>query len=64
METCVDGLLCGCVIFYQYASLSFGLQMKFVVDGVWKVDATRPIVYTEGGHENNVLVVKGFGNLG
>lgn len=33
-------------------------QIKFIVDGVWKVDPTRPITYTKSGNENNVLLVK------
>ncbi|CAL9156394.1 protein FLOURY ENDOSPERM 6, chloroplastic-like [Musa acuminata AAA Group] len=32
-------------------------EIKFIVDGVWKVDPLRPIV-RNSGHENNLLIVK------
>ncbi|GJP76895.1 hypothetical protein CLOP_g7342 [Closterium sp. NIES-67] len=32
-------------------------EVKFIVDGNWKVDPRRPIIYTPSGHENNILVV-------
>ncbi|CAI6001353.1 unnamed protein product [Closterium sp. NIES-64] len=32
-------------------------EVKFIVDGNWKVDPRRAIVYTPSGHENNLLVV-------
>ncbi|XP_017439883.1 protein PTST homolog 2, chloroplastic isoform X2 [Vigna angularis] len=31
-------------------------EMKFIVDGEWKIDPLRPIV-TNGGYENNLLIV-------
>lgn len=37
-------------------NLDFFLQMKFIVDGVWKLDPLRPIVY-DNGYENNLLIV-------
>jgi len=32
------------------------LQIKFIVDGVWKNDPLRPTVHNNG-HENNLLIV-------
>ena len=32
------------------------LQIKFIVNGEWKVDHNRPIT-GEGGYENNVLII-------
>ncbi|XP_025654528.1 protein PTST homolog 2, chloroplastic isoform X2 [Arachis hypogaea] len=32
-------------------------EIKFIVDGEWKVDPLRPIVVTDKGYENNLLVV-------
>lgn len=31
-------------------------EIKFIVDGIWKVDHLRPVVHNNG-HENNVLIV-------
>ncbi|XP_051146068.1 protein PTST homolog 2, chloroplastic isoform X2 [Andrographis paniculata] len=31
-------------------------EIKFIVDGIWKVDPLRPIVYNNG-YENNLLIV-------
>lgn len=31
-------------------------EIKFVVDGIWKIDPLRPIVHNNG-HENNLLIV-------
>ncbi|KAK4358148.1 hypothetical protein RND71_023758 [Anisodus tanguticus] len=31
-------------------------EIKFIVDGIWKVDPLRPIVHSNG-HENNLLIV-------
>uniref|UniRef100_M1BHL7 Isoamylase N-terminal domain containing protein n=1 Tax=Solanum tuberosum TaxID=4113 RepID=M1BHL7_SOLTU len=31
-------------------------QIKFIVDGIWKVDPLRPVVHNNG-HENNLLIV-------
>lgn len=31
-------------------------EMKFIVDGVWKVDPLRPVVHNDG-YENNLLIV-------
>ncbi|KAK4376743.1 hypothetical protein RND71_003039 [Anisodus tanguticus] len=31
-------------------------QIKFIVDGIWKVDPLRPVVHSDG-HENNLLIV-------
>ncbi|EYU28696.1 hypothetical protein MIMGU_mgv11b020794mg [Erythranthe guttata] len=33
------------------------MYIKFVVDGVWRIDPLRPITKNHG-HENNVFVVK------
>ncbi|XP_015967043.1 protein PTST homolog 2, chloroplastic [Arachis duranensis] len=32
-------------------------EIKFIVDGEWKVDPLRPIVVTNKGYENNLLEV-------
>lgn len=31
-------------------------EIKFIVDGIWKVDPLRPVVHNNG-HENNLLIV-------
>uniref|UniRef100_A0A3Q7ETH0 AMP-activated protein kinase glycogen-binding domain-containing protein n=1 Tax=Solanum lycopersicum TaxID=4081 RepID=A0A3Q7ETH0_SOLLC len=31
-------------------------EIKFVVDGIWKIDPLRPIVHSDG-HENNLFIV-------
>ncbi|XP_008807858.2 protein FLOURY ENDOSPERM 6, chloroplastic isoform X2 [Phoenix dactylifera] len=31
-------------------------EIKFIVDGVWKIDPLRPIVHNNG-HENNLLII-------
>ncbi|MCD7468549.1 hypothetical protein HAX54_006893 [Datura stramonium] len=31
-------------------------EIKFIVDGIWKIDPLRPIVHNNG-HENNLLIV-------
>lgn len=31
-------------------------EIKFIVDGVWKVDPQRPVVYNNG-FENNLLMI-------
>ncbi|XP_059316695.1 protein PTST homolog 2, chloroplastic [Lycium ferocissimum] len=31
-------------------------EIKFIVDGIWKVDPLRPVVHSNG-HENNLLIV-------
>lgn len=35
---------------------TFSSQIKFIVDGQWKVDPLRPIV-TCDGYENNLLII-------
>eukprot|EP00252_Welwitschia_mirabilis_P013466 TRINITY_DN29617_c0_g1_i1.p1 TRINITY_DN29617_c0_g1~~TRINITY_DN29617_c0_g1_i1.p1 ORF type:complete len:202 (-),score=49.02 TRINITY_DN29617_c0_g1_i1:120-656(-) len=32
-------------------------EIKFIVDGIWRVDPQRPVVYNNG-HENNLLIIK------
>lgn len=57
MEVSLSLLLCGSLPnVFLWHELSW--QVKFIVDGVWKVDPTRPIMYTKSGNENNVLIVK------
>ncbi|KAL2632408.1 hypothetical protein R1flu_017094 [Riccia fluitans] len=49
--------LSGAGVFVVSMSLSPGrYEVKFIVDGTWRVDTERPIVYV-GGYENNVLVI-------
>ncbi|MQM19077.1 hypothetical protein Taro_052077 [Colocasia esculenta] len=45
-------------IFSLYLKLCPGkYEIKFIVDGVWKVDLLRPVV-TNNGHENNLLIIQ------
>lgn len=37
-------------------SFHLALQIKFIVDGEWRIDPLRPIV-RNNGYENNVLII-------
>ncbi|RZR76696.1 hypothetical protein BHM03_00001574, partial [Ensete ventricosum] len=44
-------------IFSLYLKLYPGrYEIKFIVDGVWKIDPLRPLVHNNG-HENNLLII-------
>ncbi|XP_042454533.1 protein FLOURY ENDOSPERM 6, chloroplastic-like [Zingiber officinale] len=45
-------------IFSLYLKLYPGsYEIKFIVDGVWKVDPLRPITRNDDGNENNLLII-------
>ncbi|KAJ6898101.1 5'-AMP-activated protein kinase subunit beta-2 [Populus alba x Populus x berolinensis] len=44
-------------IFSLYLKLYPGrYEIKFIVDGEWRIDPLRPIVYNNG-YENNLLII-------